>query len=294
VCNALVGLGFSEIFTNSITNSKYYSEEVLGSTIKMINNLSADLDVMRPSMLETGLETIAHNLNRRNLNLQLFEFGQTYTSTEVGKYTEDRHCALYITGQVHADHWKEKTVKADFYYLKAVVNSVLKALGLGNAKMAEYQHEDLYGLEVTIARQPMIKLGMVSAARLERFDIKQPVLFADLQWDLLVAQAKKQKTEFKEIPKFPAVQRDLALVVDKAVKYEALEDVAKKTKLSKMTGMQLFDVFESDKLGAGKKSMAVNFTFQDTEKTLTDGEIDKMVQQLVNQYETELGAVVRS
>jgi phenylalanyl-tRNA synthetase beta chain len=293
VSDLLVASGFSEIFTNSITNSKYYSEAVIASAVKMLNNLSADLDVLRPSMLETGLEVIAHNLNRRNTNLLLFEFGKTYSSTEAGNYAEQMHCCLYATGYSNEGHWKHKAAKVDFYYLKGVIEKLLQAVGLSLEKAEVIDSADFHGHELVIARQPMIKVGLVANKKLGPFDIKQPVYFADIDWEALVTAAKKKNVEYKEIPKFPAVERDLSLIVNKSVKFEQLQDVTKKAKPSKLTGMQLFDVFESDKLGEGKKSMAINFTFQDTEKTMTDHDIEGLMTKLVDAYETDLGAEIR-
>lgn len=293
VSNLLVADGFSEIFTNSITNSRYYDEATLENTVKMLNNLSADLDVLRPSMLETGLETVAHNLNRRNYNLRLFEFGKTYSTTGVGNYAEQMHCCLYITGLSNAGHWKNKPAKTDYFYLKGEAEKILRSLGLPVDKTETPDSATLQGQEIFINHQPVIRLGQVPAKKLLAFDIKQPVFYADINWQALVAAARKKKIEYREIPKFPAVERDLALVVDKTVQFEQLQAVTRKAKAPKLTGMRLFDVFESDKLGAGKKSMAVNFIFQDAEKTMTDQEIDSMMQKLVKVYEGELGAEIR-
>jgi phenylalanyl-tRNA synthetase beta chain len=293
ISNYLVGLGFSEIFTNSITNSKYYSEEVLQGSVKMLNNLSADLDVMRPSMLETGLEVVAHNLNRRNSNLQLFEFGKTYGTTEVGKYNEKLHCSLYVSGSLHAGHWKDKGGKSDYFYLKGVLEKLLASMGLQVEKAEHFSNQTWEGQELTVARHPLVKIGIIGAQKLARFDIKQPVLYADLDWAGLVAAAKKKKIEYKEIAKFPAVERDLAIVVDKSLTYGQVEEATKKARPGKLTGIRLFDVFQSEKLGAGKKSLAVNFTFLDTEKTMTDNEIEAMMQKIVKVYQDELGAEIR-
>jgi phenylalanyl-tRNA synthetase beta chain len=295
ISNLLVASGFYEIFTNSITNSKYYSEATLETTVKMLNNLSAELNVLRPSMLETGLETISHNLNRRNTNLRLFEFGKTYSTTSVGHYAEQTHVSLYATGFSNAGHWKNKPAKTDFYFLKGVVEKILQSLGLqaDKAETIEGEAWGVAGLQWFINHQPAILIGEVPAKKLQAFDIKQPVFYVDLDWQLLINAAKKKKIEYREIAKFPAVERDLALVVDKAINFEQIKEVSKKARAQKLTAMQLFDVFESDKLGAGKKSLAINFTFQDNEKTLTDQEIEGILQKLVKVFETELGAEIR-
>ena len=293
ISNYLVGLGFSEIFTNSITNSKYYEPETLNTTVKMLNSLSADLDVMRPSMLETGLEVVAHNLNRRNQSLQLFEFGKTYQTSGTGKYFEKMHCCLYVTGNLHPAHWNDKSGKPNFFYVKGVVEKLLQAMGLAAEKAEDLANTDLVGQRLIVAHQPMAQLGELASTKLAKFDIKQPVFFANLEWDALVSAAKKTTIQFQEISKFPGVERDLAIVVDKTLPYSQVEEATKKAKAGKLSTMRLFDVFESEKLGAGKKSLAINFTFQDESKTMTDPDIEAMMQKIIRVYETELGAEIR-
>ncbi|MES2776998.1 MAG: phenylalanine--tRNA ligase subunit beta [Bacteroidota bacterium] len=293
--NYLVGLGFNEIFTNSITNSKYYTEEVLQLAVKMMNNLSAELDVMRPSMMETGLESVAYNINRKNSNLQLFEFGKTYATTGVGAYTEQQHLSLYITGDIVNAGWKSKAEKADLFYLKGVLQQVLRLSGNPEFSLepATAAAGIVAAFNIIIDKKEYGVAGIISKEKLGRFDIKQPVYYADLNWEALVKKAKKQKLQFKEITKFPAVDRDLAIVVDKATTYASVEAAVKNAKAGKLTGMKLFDVFESEKLGAGKKSMAINFTFLDEEKTMTDKEIEGNMNRIIQGFEKELGAEIR-
>jgi len=292
--NYLVGLGFNEIFTNSITNSHYYTENVLAETVKMMNNLSVELDVMRPSMMETGLESVSYNLNRKNADLQLFEFGKTYATTGVGNYTEAQHLSLYVTGNRTIGGWKTKAEKADLYYLKGVVQQVLKLTGISQYSLEATTEENLSPAFNIIADTKVLgTTGIISKQRLAHFDIKQPVFYADLNWEALVKKAKKQKLQFREISKFPAVERDLAIVVDRAVTYAGIETAVNSAKAGKLTAMKLFDVFESEKLGAGKKSMAINFTFLDEEKTMTDKDIDSNMNRIITALEKELGAEVR-
>ena len=290
ISSYLVGLGFNEIFTNSITNAAYYNESVLQHTVKMINSLSAELNVMRPSMMETGLESVAYNLNRRNSNLLFFEFGKTYSVSEKNSYSEAQHLCAYITGNSSEEHWKNKAQKADFYFTKGVAERLVQIIGIKN-----YSIETDNNGSITIkAKNEVIgSILNIDKKTLGKFDIKQPVYFIDLLWDKLIAISRKIEIEFKEIPKFPNVQRDLAIVVDKAVRYEQIEKATLGTKISKLKKINLFDVFESDKLGAGKKSMAVSFTFSDTEKTMTDSEIDSMMNKIIAAYEKELGAEIR-
>jgi len=294
VAASLAGAGFSEIFTNSITNAAYYSEEVLTTAVKMINSLSADLNIMRPAMLETGLESVAYNLNRKNSDLQFFEFGKTYSTTEVGKYQEQQHLTIYITGKVTADGWKSKGEKADIYYAKGVVEQMCSLLGI---KLTAFNMAINDTLDNCIAAQVkneiVATIGTVNKKTLAKFDIRQPVFFADFNWDTVVALHKKQRINFTEIPKFPAVQRDLAIVVDKSVAYEQVDKATKGAKISKLQSVNLFDVFENEKLGAGKKSMAISFTFLDEEKTMTDKDIDAMMSKIISSYEKELNAEIR-
>lgn len=288
----LVGQGCNEIFTNSITNSKYFGEDVLATSVKMMNNLSADLDVLRPSMLETGLESLAYNLNRRNNNLQLFEFGKTYHSKAVGHYNEQEHLCLYITGANHDDVWNEKSKAFNFYTTKGITQGIVALVGFGNI---EFKKEEGNGIIVQVIanKKQVATIVEVGKTKLQQFDIKQPVYFIDFNFTTLVQLVTNNKISYKEVTKFPTIQRDLAMVVNKNISFDAIEATIQKTKLNKLQQVRLFDVFESEKLGADKKSMAVNFTFLDEEKTLTDKEIDGMMNKLVQQFENELSAEIR-
>jgi phenylalanyl-tRNA synthetase beta chain len=287
----LVGQGFNEIFTNSITNSNYFDETTLNSTVKMMNNLSADLDVLRPSILETGLECIAYNNNRRNSNLQLFEYGKTYHTSGVGNYREEEHLALYITGNNHEDTWQTKGAAYDFYRAKGIATAVLQLCGLADVNFAK--NDAANSLTINNGKQAIGSLLQVDAAKLKAFDIKQAVYFIDINYAALAKAVEKKKIVYKEVSKFPAVQRDLALIVNSSTTFDMIEAAVQKTKLNKLTHVRLFDVFESDKLGVGKKSMAVNFTFLDEEKTLVDKEVDSMVNKLIVTFEAELQAEIR-
>lgn len=292
--NYLVGLGFNEILTNSIVNSAWYDKAELASSVKLLNNLSAELDMMRPSMLETGLVAIAHNLNRKNNDLKFFEFGKTYSTEGPGKYSEPEHLCIYITGKTAGDSWRSKSAPADFFLLKGIVARVIQVLGLSVDEMSALQHVKLEsGLEGKINGKTVLQAGIVHKKVLGRFDIKQPVFFADLNWDLLAQQAATHKAVITEIPRFPAVQRDLAMILPQQLPYEAVEKAVQKIKLGKLQEVKLFDVFESEKLGKDKKSMAVNFTFLDEEKTLTDKEIDGWMNTIMTILEKDLQAEIR-
>jgi phenylalanyl-tRNA synthetase beta chain len=292
ISNYLVGRGFNEIFTNSITNSKYFTEETLASTVKMMNNLSADLDVLRPGMLETGLESLSYNINRRNNNLQLFEFGKSYHTIAVGHYSEKEHLALYITGSNHEDVWNEKSKQQDFYSAKGIVQAIVALAGFGNIQFEKAEGNELC-LNIFVGKEKVGVIKEVSKNQLNSFDIKQLVFYIDINYVTLVQMVTSNKIIYKEVGKFPAVQRDLAMVVSSNTSFDSIEQNIKKLKLNKLQQVRLFDVFESDKLGVDKKSMAVNFTFLDEEKTLTDKEIDGMMDKLIQQFKKELAAVIR-
>ena len=292
----LVGKGFVEIFTNSITNSQYFTPAVLETAVKMMNNLSADLDVLRPSMLETGLETIAYNCNRRNHNLRLFEFGKTYATSGSGQYSEKEHLCIYLSGLDTEEGWRVKSKEQDLLMAKGILQAVASLTGLPPISWSiEDTAKDTVStcVAATVGSIKIATLLEVSPQKRQQFDIKQGVVFVDIDVAALVTAAEKQKIVYKEVSKFPAVQRDLALVVDRAVTYAAIELAVGTVKLPKLKGIRLFDVFESDKLGVNKKSMALSFTFVDEEKTMTDTETDAMVSKLMGAFEKELGAEIR-
>ena len=294
VANYLAGSGFKEIFTNSITNSAYYPDEILKGTVKMINNLSEELNVMRPAMMETGLESIAYNLNRKNNDLKFFEFGKTYSTIETGNYAERNHLAVYITGNLSEDGWKGRSQRADFYFLKAVFEKIVAMLGLKIDTYTQTGNGDLsQGLQAMIKNNLVAEIGMVSQVKLQRFDIKQPVFYADLNWDALLKLNSKLVLEHHDVSRYPAVNRDLAIVVSKELPYESVEKATRAAGIKKLKSISLFDIFESEKIGTGKKSMAVSFTFQDEEKTLTDKEIDGMMNRIIASFEKELNAEIR-
>ena len=293
--NYLSGNGFAEIFTNSITDSKYYSAETLSGTVKMINNLSADLDVMRPSLLQTGLEVVAYNINRKNADLKLYEFGKIYHSNAVGHYNEINHLAIYVTGTVSNGNWQQKDKKADFYFLKGICEQMLAACGLKNIITTVLEDENYdFGINFSINNLTIGKLGNVSHTILKQFGIKEPVLFADFIWDEIILMQQKENFIYQEISKFPAVQRDLAIIVDKQVIYSDIENTIKQNNISTLKNIKLFDIFESEKIGVGKKSMAVNFTFSDETKTLADTDTDSMMKKIISSLEKQLNATIRN
>ena len=294
VANILTGIGFYEIFTNSITNSAYFDEATLQSSVKMINNLSAELDILRPTMLPTGMEVISHNINRKNTDLCFYEFGNTYHKEEDGKYNEVKHLGLYVTGNSNAAGWNEKASKADFYFLKSACEKIFAATGVTNVLFVANADDTFEtGAILRIKNKEIGRIGITSEKVNKQFGIKQSVLYADLLWEEMLTNKKSNRFSYREISKFPSVQRDLALVVDKAITYAQVEKMAAGLQLSYLQKTRLFDIFESDKLGANKKSMAVNFTFEDSSKTLTDAEIDEMMNKIIAACEKQLQAEIR-
>ncbi len=289
----LTGFGFYEIFTNSITDSKFYEEATLSTAVKMINSLSADLDMLRPEMIQGGLQVIAHNINRKNTDLRFFEFGKTYGLSNAGKYVETTHLTLYVSGNTNEQHWKIKPAKTDLYYLKGAVERVVELSGIKKSSFETVQNQQLKnGSVIKSANKILGYLGEVNEKMLKQFDVKFPVFYADLNWDMITA-ISSTGVEYREISKFPAVTRDLALVVDKNVSYNQIEGIALSCKIQELRSVHLFDVFESDKLGAGMKSIAVSFIFLDERKTLTDKEIDIFMQKIISSYEESVGAEIR-
>ncbi len=295
ISGILVGLGFQEMLNNSITFSGHYSADALNSSVRMMNSLSAELDTMRPSMLETGLQAVSHNLNRKNLDLQLFEFGKTYARKGDGKYLETDRLALFQTGYRRADGWKKDGAVADLFHLKGVVELIFKQAGLGSPDWTGSATDRLdMHLSGQLRGMDMAAIGKVSSEVLSRFDVRQDVWYAEINWGLLMDNAESTpRLRYREVPRFPSVTRDLAFVVERHLPYEKIRSVTVGLKLDKLKSFNLFDIFESDKLGAGLKSMAMSFTFLDEEKTLTDSEVDGMVQMIINTFEKDLGAQVR-
>lgn len=292
----LVGQGFCEILTNSITNSAYFSESELATTVKMINNLSAELDVLRPSLLETGLESMGYNLNRKTTRLRFFEFGKTYRSDGVGKYSETNHLGLYLTGPLQEDSWKGKSKGLDIFYVKGLCEAIFQVVGLNITEWGMLQdHPKLeHGLLVGRDGTTLVEAAAVKTSLLKRFDCKQEVFFVDFRWDALMELAAKRTIEFRELPRQLPVHRDLAMIVDKSLSFGKVEQTVRAIRLDKLQEVKLFDIFENEeKLGHGKKSLAVSFTFLDDEKTLTDKEIDGMVNRIMLALEKEVQAEIR-
>ncbi len=282
----LCAIGFQEVVTNSVTNSNYYQEQ--DPLVKMLNSLSSELDCLRPSMMESGLEVINYNLNRKNTNLALFEFGKTY-KTKDGNYVEEEQLAFWCTGNVKNTTWNEKQKPFDFYYLKGVLQQLFTRNGIQKLSL----NHDQQSIEWLYKNELLATLAQVAPPTLKKFDIKQTVYFAKVHWKTFLKATGIVKIKYTEVPKYPSVQRDLALVLDKSVTYKQVQQATEQLNIQALTDYQLFDVFENEALGANKKSYALSYTFQLLEKTLTDVEIEQHMKALIQNYESKLNALIR-
>jgi len=283
--------GFNEIMGNSLTSSSYYDKP--DNMVQILNPLSSDLDVMRGTMIYSGLEAIAYNANRRNDSLKIYEFGKTYHLAE-DKYREEQHLAVYLTGNNQAGQWNQKVQPVSFYHLKAVVDSLLERLNIKDFTIDDSTCSKLMcGLQYMRGNKRLVKFGQVNAKTLKRADVNQTVFHADFNFDLILQLVKKNIIVNQEIPKFPSVRRDLSMLIDKAVTFNQLKQIALKTDRKLIKEVNIFDVYEGDKLPAGKKSYALSFTLQDDEKTLTDKAIDAAMQKLIHNLGKESGAEIR-
>lgn len=287
------GLGFNEIITNSITNSKNYREDQLNTAVKLLNNLSADLDIMRPSMLETGLEVLAYNINRKNSNLRFFELGKVYKHDEKG-YTEREKICFWITGRQQTPGWKNQDTAADFFTAKGIVTSLAESINIKNISFGE--PATIEGNIVQSIQKDKTQIGSIiqtANALLQKFGIKQPVVFAELDVESMAVEAVKQQVLYKEIPQFPVVERDLAFVTGKNIVYGNIALLLEGMKVKYLESFKLFDIYEGEKLGTDKKSFAVNFKFINAEKTLTDAEVELAMKTITEKLVKEFNAEIR-
>jgi phenylalanyl-tRNA synthetase beta chain len=297
VSSQLAANGYNEGMSLSLSQSKYYKDILSINEKELVfiaNSINIHLDIMRPTMLFSGLEAITHNQNRQNPDLKLFEFGRTYLKKD-DKYEETNRLALFLTGKSSQENWLTKDKTADYYALKAVVENTLSRLGISNYQMTALNETPFsYALRLHRGQQVFVDFGKIQGSILKKMDIKQAVFYADFNWDNILNALKKAKTEYKEISKYPSVRRDLALVIDEQINFSDIQTIAKKTAKDLLKEINLFDVFsDKEKLGEGKKSYAVSFVFEDNEKTLNDKDIDFTMNQLMKLYEDKLGAVIR-
>jgi len=294
--NQLVSQGFYEIMANSLTSPDYtaFSEQLKDEhNVIMLNPLSNDLSAMRQSMLFSGLEAIAYNINRRQSDLKLFEFGKTYHAYG-DKREEYKHLTLLVTGNKNAERWNSTSQPSDFFYLKGTVTSIFDRLGISRLKASPIKN-DMFseGLCLSLGKTKLVEFGIIKKKVLKGFGISQDVLFADFNWDNVLEVAKRNSIKFKDIPKYPKVRRDFALLLDENVTFESIYTIAKQSEKQLLKDVNLFDVYQGKNLPEGKKSYAVSFTIQDEHKTLTDKQIDKIMNKLQLSFEKQLGAELR-
>lgn len=296
VGNQLVSQGFYEILSNSLTTPDYIalSEQLKEHhNITMLNPLSNDLAVLRQTLLFSGLEAVSFNNNRKRSDLKLFEFGKSYHRAD-DKHNEFKQLALFITGNQSQDTWVDSQKKGEFYYLKGIVISVLNKLGINNCNETTTQ-KDLFseGLTLSIGKLTLVDFGLVKKQILKHFDIAQDVLFANFNWDAILNILNRNQITFKPIAKYPEVKRDFALLIDNHVTFDAIYKLAKQTEKQLLKTVNLFDVYQGKSLPKGKKSYAISFTLQDENKTLTDKQIENIMNKLQQRFKTELGAELR-
>ncbi len=298
VAELLRANGFTEIMSNSLTTPKYVelsSNTDKNARVDILNPLSQDLSVLRQSLLFSALESVAYNLNRKQSDLKFFEFGKIYNKYGNEKYNEEKHISLVVTGNIYPENWQINTQKTGFYYLKGVIEAVFKRFGITDLVIKPNPNKDLTDSIVYEAQnKTLVELGKVSKRILKYFDINKDVYFADFDWNNLLNLIKtSSQVKFNEIPKYPSVRRDLALELNKEVSFKQLYDLAFDTEKKLLKGVNLFDVYEGDKIAEGKKSYALSFILQDKFKTLNDKQIDKVMQKISHNFEAKLGAKLR-
>jgi phenylalanyl-tRNA synthetase beta chain len=279
IADLLSANGFLEIWCNSLTRSAYSKKPE--EAVEILNPLSSDLNVMRQSLLQPALESVAYNQNRKNSDLKLYEFGKTYHRID-GKYVERQRLLVLVSGAKQSEQWNHMTTPSTFYNLKAAVDAVIGRLGVTNFQSEEIKDENFaYGLKYFRGDKTLVAFGAATVADRKKSGVDKDVFYADFDWALLLDAVRKNKIVNKEVPKYPAVRRDLSMLVDQHVTFEELKAIAFKTEKKLMKQVQVFDVYEGDKLPEGKKSYALNFTLQDEEQTLTDKQIDAIMQKII-------------
>lgn len=317
VSDFLSANGFYEIINNSLTRSSYYEGNIEfkpEETVHLFNPLSHDLDVLRQTLLYNGLETITYNQNRKIPDVRLYEFGTIYRKNSIlpankhsqnkagneiiplDQYHEETHLALFMSGKALIENWNNDDQKVDFYDLKNTINGILIKTGLD---FSAINTERISGVTITdglayrINKNNLVILGSLSKDVLKKFDCRQQVMFAEINWNLLISSLPAKDLEYHELPRFPEVRRDIALLVDHHVEWSEIERLAYETEKRLLRKVGLFDVFEGEQIGSGKKSYAVSFILQDEQKTLTDSEIEKVIKKLIRVFEEKLNAQIR-
>ncbi len=306
ISEMLTSQGFNEIWSNSLSKSAYYEsleQYKPEQTVTLMNPLSADLNGMRQTLLFGGLECIVWNINRQNRDLKLYEFGNCYffkgselKEQPVRNYQEEEHLGLLITGTQAPQSWITEYKATSFFYLKSIAENILKRMGftISRLQITETGNELFSeGLSYLENKKLVLELGTVRRRYLKKFNLENPVFYADFNWEALISKHARHKITFNELPKFPAVRRDLALVLDKSIKFRQIEELAFKTERKILQEVGLFDVYEGQGIPEGKKSYAVSFILRDDLRTLNDRQIDKTMQKLATVFEHDLGAQIR-
>ena len=308
ISEQLVGCGFREILNNSLTKTAYYTElnhYTEDTTVKVMNPLSSDLGVMRQTLLFGGLESICRNVNHKMPNLRFFEFGNCYhfspeknnDEDPIKAYTEEMHLGMWLTGKRVEGSWAHADEQSNFYELKAYVMNIFTRLGVNpGIVVAEKSDNNVFGKALALkarSGKSLCEMGTVSHKLLKKMDIDQDVFYADINWNNIMRAIKKNETLYHDISKFPSVSRDLALLIDKSVEFEQIEQIARQTEKKLLKSVELFDVYEGKNLPEGKKSYAVNFILQDETKTLNDKQIEAIMTKLINNLKQKLGAELR-
>ena len=296
IAEQLVGQGFNEIMANSLTTPKYVElAKELDETenIEILNPLSNDLSVMRQSLLFSGLEAISYNINRKSADLKFFEFGKTYHRI-TGTITEKKHLSLFVTGNQNAESWTNASEPSNFFFLKAIVERIFQRIGI-NKLQTEPATSSIFseGIKLTQGKNVLVEFGVVNPKTAKSFGVSQSVLYADFNWSQIIENLKAKKIILQDIPKFQPVRRDFALLLNNSVTYKEIYDLAFKQEKKLLKEVNLFDVYEGKNLPEGKKSYAVSFTLLDNNKTLTEKQIDKIMNKLQQSFEKELGAELR-
>ena len=308
ISEQLVGCGFREILNNSLTKTAYYTElnhYTEDTTVKVMNPLSSDLGVMRQTLLFGGLESVCRNVNHKMPNLRFFEFGNCYhfspeknnDEDPIKAYTEEMHLGMWLTGKRVEGSWAHADEQSTFYELKAYVMNIFTRLGVNpGIVVAEKSDNNVFGKALALKARSgklLCEMGTVSHKLLKKMDIDQDVFYADINWNNIMRAIKKNETLYHDISKFPSVSRDLALLIDKSVEFEQIEQIARQTEKKLLKSVELFDVYEGKNLPEGKKSYAVNFILQDETKTLNDKQIEAIMTKLINNLKQKLGAELR-
>jgi phenylalanyl-tRNA synthetase beta chain len=306
VADMLASNGFSEMMSNSLVPGAWFENNpdfTPDKLVRLANPLSSDLNSMRQSLLPGGLSAVAYNLNRQNMNLRLFEFGNCYTGDmgsdsvpSVSSFIEKQHLDLFLSGSVTTKNWNSGESPTDFFHAKSYVEMVMARMGIDPVRTIKDECKAGYyseSISYSVNNISVASAGKISRDYLNRFDIKQDVYHGHIEWDTVVGLLKNHVTEHKPLPKFPSVRRDLALLLDRNVRFEEIRKIALATERNLLREVGLFDVYEHESLGPGKKSYAVSFILRDDRRTLDEKSIEKVMSNLTRAFESSLGATIR-